>query len=126
MQHKKLTAYLIGAGVGGTLVVIPYVIIRPILAPFYPGISEIIQPYFLLPIIWGLWNMLYASFNRTPSIGVWGAILGFILGLSICFLMYAGGYWFWAGILIPIFVPAIYFLLWNLIIGSLNLAFGIE
>ena len=126
MQRNKLNAYLIGAGVGGTLVVIPHIIVRPILTSFYPGTSEIYQPYFLLPIIWGLWNLLYASFNRTPSIGVWGAILGFILGLSVCFLIYAGGYWFWAGILIPVFVPAVYFILWDLIIGTLNHTLGIE
>jgi len=126
MQRNKLNAYLIGAGVGGTLIVIPYIIFRLILVSFYPGISFFYHPFFLVPIIWGLWNLLYASFNRTPNMGIWGAILGFILGLSVCFLIYAGGYWFLAGIWIPVFVAAIYFLLWRFLIGTLNHTLGIK
>ena len=126
MQHKKLTAYLIGAGVGATLVVIPYIFFRPIMSLFRPEISGIYQPFFLIPIVWGLWNLFFVCVNRRPSIGIWGAILGFLMGLSICLLLYAGGYWFWAGIFIPVFAPAIYFLAWDIIIGSLNLTYGIE
>lgn len=125
MQPNKLNAYLVGAGVGGTIIVMPY-IVRTFWSRSFPELFEIYQPFYLIPIIWGLWNLLHASFNRPPIIGVWGAILGFILGLVINLLIYAGGYWVKAAILIPVFASALYFLLWHLIVGTLNHTLGVD
>ncbi len=125
MQRNQLTAYLIGAGIGGTIIIFPY-LSRIMWSTIYPELIEVYIPFFLLPIFWGTWNLLYLEYNRSHNIGAWGAMLGFILGLAVCLLIYANGHWFRAAIMIPVFASAVYFLLWYILVGSLNDTFGIE
>ncbi len=125
MQRNQIMAYLIGAGIGGTIVIFPY-LGRIMWSTLYPELLEVYIPLFLLPIIWGVWNLLYLEYNRSHNIGAWGAMLGFILGLAVSVLIYANGHWFKAAIMIPVFAPALYFLLWYILVGPLNDTFGIE
>ena len=60
MRRNELLAYLVGAGVAGTLLVGPYVG-RSIIASLVPVVPYV--PFFLLPIVWGLWNWLYVRLH---------------------------------------------------------------
>lgn len=125
MQRNQITAYLIGAGIGGTYVIFAY-LGNIMWSTLYPELLEVYIPFFLLPVIWGTWNLLYLEHNRSHNIGAWGAMLGFILGLAYNLLIYANGHWFRAAIMIPIETTAIYFLLWYILVGPLNDTFSIE
>ena len=125
MNRNQIAAYLIGAGIGGTIVIFAY-LGNIMWSALYPELLEVYFPLFLLPIIWGIWNLLYLEYNRSHNIGAWGAMLGFILGLAYCLLLYANGHWFGAAIMIPIETTAIYFLIWKFMLGPLNDTFGIE
>ncbi len=65
--------------------------------------------------------------NLQPALGIaaWGALLGFILGLAIDALLYAQDGWFSEAALLPVFAPALYYLLWLFLVGPLNGEFGI-
>ena len=126
MNRNQIMAYLIGAGIGGTYVIFAY-LGNIMWSTLYPELVEVyILPFILLPIIWGTWNLLYLEHNRSHNIGAWGAMLGFILGLAYCLLIYVSGHWYREAIMIPVFASAKYFLLWYILIGPLNDTFGIE
>lgn len=124
MDRSQLLAYLIGAAVAGTLLVFPYVA-RALWGSVFPELLEAYVPFFLLPLIWGLWNWLHVRLRPTLGIGAWGALLGLVLGLAINVLLYAQGQWFSAAAFLPVFATALYFLLWALIVGVLNGAFDV-
>ncbi|OGP50359.1 MAG: hypothetical protein A2Y79_11580 [Deltaproteobacteria bacterium RBG_13_43_22] len=124
MKRNKLMSYIIGAGVAGTIIVVPYVGLafwRTVL----PQIRDIYVPFFLLPLVWGFWNWLYIRLHQPFDIGAWAALLGFILGLAGNVFLYANGQWFPGVLIAPVFGAAVYYLLWHLIIGPLNKAFDV-
>src|SRR5262245_60099803 len=91
--RRGLIAYLIGAGVAGTLLTFPYTF-RAVAAQVAPDFDRLIDvPFFLLPIAWGMWNWLHAGRAR-PGIGVWGALLGGALAACVNLLLAAEGRWF--------------------------------
>jgi len=124
MYRSRLLAYLIGAGVAGTLLVFPYVA-RALWGTVFPELLDAYVPFFLLPLVWGLWNWLHVRLQPTLNIGAWGALLGLILGLAINALLYAQDQWFSAAAFLPVFAAALYFLLWALIVGAINGALGV-
>ena len=154
MRRNKLTAYLIGAGVSGTLIIIPYTSqwisqwILEIAPPekFFDievtetlyDIRSIRIPFFFLPIIWGLWNWLYTKLHRPFGIGIWGALLGLMLGLLLNMWFYFRlGHWlppaeYRLGRWLPpaasllVFAPAFYYLFWRFIIGPINKALNVD
>ena len=113
-------AYIIGAGVAGTILVFPYAGMafwRNKLPQFY----NVSIPFFLIPIVWGFWNWLYFRLHKPFNvIGVWGALLGIILGIAANFYLYAKGVWFEVAIGAPFFAMAVYYILWMFIIDPLN------
>lgn len=120
MKRKRLMSYVIGAGVAGTILVLPYAGLA-----FWrnklPQLYNINIPYFLLPIVWGFWNWLYFRLNRPfINIGVWGGLLGIILGIAGNFYLYAKGVWFDGALIAPFFAMAVYYVLWMIIIDPLN------
>jgi hypothetical protein len=126
MRRNELLAYLIAAGVAGTLLVLPYTgawIIPSVLPQF--EVLRII-PFFLLPIAWGVWNWLYYRVRAGMGIGVWGAILGLLLAVGVNLLRYAHGQWFAGMVLFALVIPVLYYVLWLFVIGPLNDAFGLE
>ena len=126
MVHRRdLLAYLIGAGVAGTLLTGPYAG-RLAIIELVPGAAISNVPFFLLPILWGVWNLLWARLQLAMSIGAWGAILGAVAGSAVNLLFVAVGTWFPAVMLLPAFLSVLYFLLFRLVVGPLNAALGVE
>ena len=126
MRRNELLAYLIAAGVAGTLLIFPYTgaWIIPSLLPEFAVLR--LFPFFLLPIAWGLWNWLHLRVGVGIGVGAWGAILGFLLAVGVNLLRYAQGQWFVGMILFPLVIPALYYVLWLFLIGPLNEVFGAE
>jgi hypothetical protein len=126
VRRRGLLAYLIGAGVAGTLLTAPYAA-RLAAIELIPGVTTISNvPFFLLPILWGVWNLLWAHFQPAMSIGAWGAILGVVAGIAVNLLFVAVGTWFAAVMLLPAFLAVLYSLLFRLVVGPLNEALGVE
>jgi hypothetical protein len=126
VRRRELLAYLVGAGTAGTILVAPYTL-RMIASGFYfPGRAVPVVPVVLLPIAWGVWNLLWARRHPRVSIGVWGAILGILAasGLNLYFL--AVSLWFPSAAMLLVFLPAVYWLIWRLVVGPLNEAVGVE
>jgi hypothetical protein len=124
LRRRDLLAYLIGAGLAGTILVGPYTL-RSSVLQFFGG-DAVNPPFFLLPIAWGLWNVLWARRQPALSIGAWGAVLGILLAVGMNLFSRLQGDWFPAMMLLPIFVPGFYYLFWLFIIGPLNEALGVE
>jgi len=126
VRRRYLLAYLIGAGVAGTLLTAPYAA-RLAAIELIPGATTMANvPFFLLPILWGVWNLLWARLQPAMSIGAWGAILGVVAGIAVNLLFVAVGTWFAAVMLLPAFLAVLYALLFRLIVGPLNEALGVE
>jgi hypothetical protein len=125
VRRRDLLAYLIGAGVAGTLLTAPYAL-RLAAISLLPGATIGNVPFFLLPILWGAWNLLWARWQPAVSIGAWGAILGVVAGAAVNLLFVAEGTWFPAAVLLPAYLPVVYFLLFRLVIGPLDEALGVE
>src|SRR5262245_42239865 len=125
VRRRSLLAYLIGAGVAGTLLIGPYGL-RFAVINLLPAATIGNAPFFLLPVVWGLWNLLRV--HRVPGIGIgaWGALLGILVGVAVNLLFLAEGTWFRAASLLPAFLALLYFLLFRLIVGPLNEALGVE
>jgi hypothetical protein len=126
LRRRELLAYLIGAGVAGTLLVGPYALRVVAGAVFMPGRAVPVVPVVLLPILWGLWNLLWARRNPRLSIGAWGAVFGFAVAAGVNGYLWAAGVWFRAAALLLVFLPVLYWLLWRLVVGPLNEALGVE
>lgn len=123
-RRRNLLAYLIGAGIAGTILVGPYVLRSSVIQ--LVGGNAVNPPFFLLPIAWGLWNVLWTRRQPALSIGAWGALLGILLAVAINLLAWLQGDWFAAMLLLPVFVPGFYYLFWLFIVGPLNEALGVE
>src|SRR6185436_19521164 len=114
-----------GAGIAGTLLVGPYVL-RTAVIQLIPDAQVVRPPFFLLPILWGVWNLLWVRLQPRVGIGAWGALLGVVAGLAVNLLFVAQGTWFRSALLLPVFLPVIYYLFWRLIVGPVNEVVGLE
>jgi hypothetical protein len=123
-RRRDLLAYLIGAGIAGTVLLGPYTLRSTVIQLL--GGNAVDPPFFVLPLAWGFWNLLWARRQPALSIGAWGALLGLFLALGANLLFVVQGTWFTAVILLPIFLPGFYYLFWLLVVGPLNEALGVE
>ncbi len=144
--HPYLRAYL--AGVFVTTLVLPliltaFIVIRLVLQVPIPIERGLIFPMALVPLGWGLWNMLWlASHQRTHlAVGVHGAVFPFVLvpsgtlvahSLGVLTLGTTSVTWFsacsvpYAFIAVGFcFAVAAYYLVWKYIVGFLNRTLGI-
>ena len=126
LRRRELLAYLVGAGVAGTILVGPYVLRIVAGGIFIPGNTIPVVPIVLLPILWGIWNLLWARHHPRSSIGVWGAVLGLGAAVGMNAYLWATGIWFPAAALLLVFLPTVYWLFWRLVVGPLNEAVGVE
>ncbi len=126
VRRRELLAYLIAAGVAGTILVIPFVLRDAVVRFFLPGRPLRLVPFFLLPVLWGLWNLLWARRRPRMDIGTWGAMLGLAASLSVNLYLRWQDAWFGAALLLVVFLPVVYYLLWHLVVGPLNEALGVE
>src|SRR5262245_11331385 len=125
VRRRSLLAYLIGAGVAGTILIGPYGL-RFAVINLLPGAAIGNPPFFLLPVVWGLWNLLRVHWLPWIGIGAWGSLLGVAVGAAVNLLFLAQGTWFRAAPLLAPFLAVLYFLLFRLIVGPLNEALGVE
>ena len=112
-------AFIIGAGVAGTLIALPYTGLA-YLKIILPKLRDIYVPFFLLPIVWGFWNLLYIRLGRPFDIGAWGAILGFIVGVAANIFLFANGQWLSAVLVVLLVGLVLYAILWVLFVEPLN------
>ena len=80
-RRRDLLAYLIAAGIAGTLLVGPYLLRSTVIQ--LVGGNAVNPPFFLLPIAWGFWNVLWTRRQPALSIGAWGALLGILLAVGV-------------------------------------------
>jgi hypothetical protein len=144
--HPYLRAYV--AGVFLPTLVLPlllvvFIVARIGLAVPVPIEQAMIFPMAVVPLLWGLWNMLYLWLHPRTSmpIGLFGAILPVLLMplgatvascLGVLVLGAHGATWFQAcqvpyTLIAPCFLAALagYYLVWKYIVGFLNRALGI-
>jgi len=126
VRRRELLAYLIGAGVAGTILVGPFVLRDAAIRFLLPGSAVPLVPFFLLPVLWGLWNLLWARRQPRMDIGTWGAMLGLAASLSANLYLRWQHTWFGAALLLVAFLPVVYYLVWHLVVGPLNEALGVE
>src|SRR5262249_53662936 len=80
VRRRSLLAYLIGAGVAGTMLIGPYGLRFAVINHLPGGATIGNVPFFLLPVAWGLWNLLRVHWLPGFGIGAWGATLGVAVG----------------------------------------------
>ncbi len=144
--HPYLRAYL--AGIFVPTLILPlmltaFIVLRLVLQVPVPIERGLIFPLALVPVVWGLWSMLWlGSHEHTHlNVGVHGAILPFLLLPAGAFIAHASGVvafgatsvtWFQA-LQIPYVLiacgfccgVAAYYLVWKYIVGFVNRVLGI-
>jgi hypothetical protein len=144
--HPYLRAYL--AGILIPTLVLPlllalFIVLRICLHTPVPIEQALVFPMALVPVLWGLWNMLWlVTHMRTHlPIGLHGAILPLLLApcgtifatnMGVLKLLMWGLSWFnvviipWA-LIVPFFLAALigYYLVWKYIVGFVNRVLGI-
>jgi hypothetical protein len=150
--HPYLRAFL--AGIFVPTLILPifltaFIVVRIVLKVPVPIEQAIIFPMAIVPLLWGLWNMLWYKSHackhepRCPHlpIGLHGAALPLVLmplgaTAAICLgvlkLGALGAIWFQAceipyALIVPCFLAALagYYLVWKYIVGFLNRVLGI-
>ncbi|HEY1256780.1 MAG TPA: hypothetical protein VGF01_18560 [Terracidiphilus sp.] len=144
--HPYLRAYL--AGVFVPTLVLPlllavFIVVRVVLQVPVPIEQAMIFPMAVVPLLFGLWNMLWlSSHGRTHlPIGLHGAVLPLVLMpmgattascLGVLVLSAHGATWFNAcripyTLIAPLFLGALagYYLVWKYIVGALNRILGV-
>lgn len=121
LRRREVQAYLIGAAVAGTLLVLPYTG-RALASRLAPELVAVDVPFFLLPIVWGLWNWLWVRLRTPCAAGTWGALLGLQVALALNVLRAARGDWFPAAGLLVVWLPPLYALAWVFVVAPLNRA----
>jgi hypothetical protein len=83
-------------------------------------------PFYIIPILWGIWNVAYAWIkDDVPNlpIGLWGAILGLIIASTATFIYNVPvllGISTPVAYIFPAIAPAAYFLVWRYVVSFLN------
>ena len=126
VRRRDLLAYLIGAGVAGTVLSG-----RTRCASAASACSRAMPignvPFFLLPILWGaVESALGAPAARGSGSARGARCSGFVAAVGVNLLFLVEGAWFPAAIVLPAFLPVVYFLLCCSSIGPLNEALGVE
>src|SRR5512143_467487 len=121
VRRRDLQAYLIGAGVAGTGIVVPYVG-RPLLRAFTGEILAENVPFFLLPIVWGFWNWLFQRVDPAMGAGAWGALLGVVVSVTVNLLLWTRATWTPLDALLLVWLPLAYAVLWAFLVEPLNRA----
>lgn len=125
MRRRDLLAYVIGAAVAGTALVFPYAG-RALLSAYVPLVAPIDAPFFLLPIAWGVWNVLWVRRGVPLGAPAWGALLGVLIASGGNLLMAARGAWGPSLLLLFLWVPTVYALGWTFVVVPLNRALDAE
>ncbi len=144
-SHPYLRAYL--AGIFVPTLFLPLLLIFVVMRLVYqvpvPVERALIFPMAVVPLLWGLWNMLWLwSAPRTHApVGLHGAVLPLVLMplgatlatcLGILTIGADGVTWFQVChvpymLIVPVFLAAVagYYLVWKYIVGFANRVLGI-
>lgn len=125
MRRREVQAYLIGAGVAGTALVIPYAG-RSIASLAVPDWDATNVPFYLLPIVWGFWNWLGVRIARPVPPWTWGVALGLLVAAGVNLIHVWRGHWFAPLLILFAWVPTIYAIAWTFVIVPMNRAFDVE
>lgn len=89
-----------------------------------------------IPLIWGIWNILYFTFflrllpkNRTMSLAITGAVLGFLValyGVFVANIPQLLGFPQYYGYFPLIMAPILYAIVWVYIVDPINHLLGID
>lgn len=144
--YPYLRAYLAGIFVPSLilpLLLSVFIVVRIVLQAPVPIEQAIIFPMAVVPVLFGLWNMLWLCSHESThlSIGLHGALLPMVLmplgaatahDLGVLVLGSHGVTWFHAlyapyALIAPCFLAAmaVYYLVWKYIVGFLNRIQGI-
>ena len=121
MRRSDLLAYVIGAAVAGTALVIPYAG-RTLLGVLWPGFVTLDAPFYLLPIVWGAWNVAWVRRGAQDPPHVWGGALGMGLATGGNLLMALRGAWAPSLLLLFAFLPTVYAMAWTFVVVPLDQA----
>lgn len=139
--HPYLRAFL--AGVFLPTVILPgmlllFLVVRYALQPSFPVERGLVFPLALIPVTWGLWNVLWkvSRGSTNLSVGAHGAILpllllpaGTIIGTMLGILQLGTSHvtWFQAiqvpySLIATVFVAVVaaYYLVWKYVVGFMN------
>ncbi|HEY8518420.1 MAG TPA: hypothetical protein VIS07_23145 [Candidatus Binatia bacterium] len=125
MRRRDLQAYVIGAAIAGTALVLPYAG-RALLRAMFGDVVAVSVPFFLLPIAWGFWNVLWVRLRPRVAPAAWGALLGVGAALAANGWLALRGEWFPAVALLVLWTPTIYAFAWAFVVVPLNRALGAE
>jgi hypothetical protein len=144
--HRYLRAYLAGAFVPTLILPVmltAFIVLRLVLREPFPIERGLVFPMALVPVLWGLWNMLWLASRAQTHLpaGIHGALLPFLLvpsgtvmGRCLGVLSLGADHvtWFGAvtvpyGLVATGFVAALigYYLVWKYIVGFVNRALEI-
>lgn len=139
--HRYLRAYLAGTFVPTLILPVmltAFIVLRLGLQEPFPIERGLVFPMALVPVLWGLWNMLWlASHARTHlAVGLHGALLPFVLvpggtaaghflgvlRIGATHVTWFGGIHVPYGLVVAGFVVAIigYYLAWKYVVGFVN------
>lgn len=125
MRRRDLLAYVVGAAVAGTALAVPYAG-RTLLRAAWPGFVTLDAPFYLLPIVWGVWNVLWVRRGALGSPAVWGALLGGAIALAGNLLMALRGEWAASLLLLFAWLPVMYALAWTFVVVPLDRALDVD
>ena len=118
IRRRDLVAYVCGAAVAGTALMIPYAG-RALLSVLWPGFVTLDAPFYLLPIVWGAWNVAWVRRGATAPQEC-GAALGVALATGGNLLTLLRGAWAPSLLLLFAFLPTVYALAWTFVVAPLN------
>lgn len=117
IRRRDLVAYVSGAAVAGTVLVIPYAG-RALLSALWPGFVTLDAPFYLLPIAWGAWNVACVRREGTAPSRC-GAALGIVVATAGNLLMLLRGAWAPALLLLFAWLPVVYALAWTFVVDPI-------
>lgn len=125
MQRRDLLAYVIGAAVAGTALLLPYAG-RALVSLLWPGFVTLDAPFYLLPIAWGAWNVAWVRRGARVAPQVWGATLGVAVAAAGNLLMALRGAWAPSLLLLFAWLPTVYAIGWTFLVVPINQALDVD
>ena len=145
-SHPYLRAFLAGVFVPTLLLpgmLLLFLLVHYAFQPSFPVERGLIFPMSLIPVTWGLWNILWKASHVSThlSVGAHGAILplfllpaGTLIGTALGILQLGASHatWFqaiqvpyaWIAVLFAAALAA-YYLVWKYVVGFMNRTLGI-
>ena len=133
-QHPYLRAYMAGIAIPTMFLLVAstaFTVARYVCNVPIPIERVIVFPMAVVPNLWGVWNIIWLASGRRIPIGLFGAILPFLLvpGAWIVTRLVNFPVPAFVHTVLPFFFPvalAIYYLAWKYLVASLNRIVGVS